>query len=335
MFAATVNLFAQKPIVLEFETHAIKNESNNEMKLCTYVNPGAAGANQIWNFSQIEATSNFTGYVKSSYHSVNSMLFPQVNTELNEFNNRFYFRIAENKIEQYGYSSLDNLVVTTFDKPFVKMKFPFTMGDNYQGTFSGTYKSGNSNSNISGTYEVIGDGYGRLILPGNFIVDNTLRVKTLKSYSHSISGVDQTVEIVAYRWYSDWHRYPLLVLTQVKSSANGSTSVSYQAAYNTNLSKPANTISSETKSDKLFDVYPNPTDQIININYFVAEDGFVTIELYDLAGKKAGTLFNQELKSGAYTLQPDLIHEGFVKGFYLIKVTINGLSDSQQVVLLK
>ena len=330
-----ISLHAQKAIVLEFEKQAIKSESNNVMQLCKYVDPGASGENITWNFSNIEATSEFTGYVKSSYHSSYSQLFPQANTDLEEFNNHFYFNVANNRIEQYGYSSLDNTIVTTFDKPFVKMIYPFTMGDSYYGTFSGNYKSGNLTGEISGNYEVTGDGYGTLILPGNYVVENTLRVKTLKTYSQIIPGVNQSYEIVTYRWYCEWYRYPLLVLTQIKSTANESTSLIYQAAYNNKATKPVENPTPDLASDKLFELYPNPTDQIVNINYVVPEDGNVKIEIYDISGIKIKTLLNQEMLAGSYTLQPNFINEGLIKGTYFVKVTINKESETQQVVLMK
>ena len=111
--------FAQKPISLNYETHAIKSEANNSMQLCKYVDPGTGGEHISWDFSNLEATNDFTGFVQSAYYSVNSALFPLANTELQEFTNQFYFKITENSIEQYGYSSKDNSVIIKFDKPFV------------------------------------------------------------------------------------------------------------------------------------------------------------------------------------------------------------------------
>ncbi|MBN2610505.1 MAG: T9SS type A sorting domain-containing protein [Bacteroidales bacterium] len=333
--ATSAFLFAQKPIVLEFEKHAIRNESNNVMKLCKYADPGARGANVTWDFSTLETTSDFTGYVQSSYHSSNTQLFPQANTELNEFNNRFYFRITEDRVEQYGYSSLNNQVVTTFDKPFVKMVYPFTMHDIYEGTFRGTYKYGNSTSDISGNYEILGDGYGKLILPGNFTVDNTLRVKTTKSYSYELSGVPQDVLITTYRWYCDWHRYPLLVLTSIKTSVNQNTSYVYQAAYNNKATKLAEKENPVISKDKMFDVFPNPASEFLNISFTLEEESMVTIELFDIKGRKTGTLSNEMMQPGSRKLQSDISREKYTDGTYYIKVSINGNSETQQVVLVK
>lgn len=335
MVFALVTLYAQKPVTLEFESHAIKNESDNNMQLCKYAEPGEGGENVIWDFSNLQSINDFTGFVKSSYQSVNSALFPRANTELNEFENRFYFRIAENCVEQLGYSSRDNVVVTSFDKPFVKMIYPFTMGDHFNGTFEGTYKMGTVSSKLAGSYEVTADGYGTLMLPDNFIVDNTLRVSTTKSYSYKVNGSDNLYEIVTYRWYSDWYRYPLLVLTKIKTSVNQSSSVSYQAAFNNQLSIPA--VSNEVKisAGKLFDVYPNPVNSVLNISCLVEIEGTVLISLYDLSGKLIKVLHNEEMSAGPQKFSFDLNESGISEGPYLLKANISGGIQTKQILIEK
>ena len=332
---AVMHMYAQYPVVLNFESHAIKSESNNNMELCKYVDPDDGGINKIWDYSGIESTNEFTGFVKSSYHSVNSRIFPRANTELDEFNNRFYYRIEDNRIEQVGYSSKDNLVVTQFDKPLVKMVYPFTMGDHFEGVFSGSYKMGNLSSVIEGNYEVLADGSGMLILPDNFVVENTLRVRAMKNYSYEISGSSHLFEIVTYRWYCEWHRYPLLVLTQIKSTVSESTSVAYQAAFNNKISIPANTIDGKVHADQLFEIYPNQTDKYISITYTVINEGRVWFSLFDLSGKEIKVLYDQDMAAGTYHLELNLLDIGMSEGGYLMKTDIAGRTQTQKVMLVK
>ncbi|MBN2212958.1 MAG: T9SS type A sorting domain-containing protein [Bacteroidales bacterium] len=330
---AAIQLQAQNIVILNFETHALKGESDNNMQLCKYVLPGDDGENIIWDFSGIEKTNAFTGFVKSSYHSVNSQIFPQANTELQEFNNRFYFRIADNRIEQVGYASKDNTVVTAFDKPFVKMVYPFTMGDHFEGIYGGLYKTGTQSSVIRGNYLVEADAYGTLILPENFIVANTLRVKTMKNYTYQINGSDHLFEITTYRWYCDWYRYPLLVLTRITSTVNNSTSVINQAAYNNQLSIPATTISKRILGDRLFEVYPNPTNRLLRICYSVKDGGRVSFVLYNLSGAEIKILYDEDMTEGTYHLESDLTDEGLSEGVYLLKADIAGHIQAQQIIL--
>ncbi len=331
---AAIQIHAQDPVVLRFEDHAIKSESNNNMKLCKFVDPEEGGVNRIWDFSAIETINEFTGYVRSSYHSVNSRIFPRANTELNEFNNRFYFRIEDNRIEQVGYSSQDNLVVTEFDTPFVKMIYPFTLGDHFEGKFSGSYKMGSQTSDIKGNYEVVADGSGTLILPDNYVVDNTLRVRTLKNYSYEMSGSGHLFEIVTYRWYCEWHRYPLLVLTQIKSTVNDHTGIAYQAAFNNELSRPAGEPDRTIRADYLFEVYPNPAEKLLNIIYTVEDESRVWFGLYDLSGKPLKVIYDQEMAAGTYHLELNLQDEGLNEGAYLLKTEIGGKTQTQKFMLV-
>ncbi len=332
---SVICLRAQEPVVLNFETHAIKGESDNNMQLCKYMAPGESGENIIWDFSGLEKTNEFTGFINSSYHSVNSQIFPQANIELKEFNNRFYFKTADNRVEQVGFASEDNHFVNIYDKPFIQMFYPFTMGDHFEGTYGGLYKTGTVTNAIKGNYEVVADAYGKLILPDNFIVDNVLRVKTIKNYTYVMIGFDHLYEIVTYRWYCDWYRYPLLVLIRIKSSINQSTSITYQAAFNNQLSLPAIKIDREISGEKLFEIYPNPTDNILTIRYQVKDNGRVCFILYDLSGAEVKVLYDENMTSGFYHLESELVDEGLSEGAYLLKANIAGCTQTNIITLIR
>jgi hypothetical protein len=70
----------------------------------------------------------------SAYTETNSFDIPEANTILEEFETKFYFRASNDKIEQFGSVSKNN-TITKYDKPFVKMVFPFNYGDTYSGNF--------------------------------------------------------------------------------------------------------------------------------------------------------------------------------------------------------
>lgn len=64
--------------------------------------------------------------------------------------------------------------------------------------------------------------------------------------------------------------------------------------------------------DKYFSIYPNPTDGIVNVNYFGIENANMTIEILDLTGKVVSsyvtssynyTLDLSQLSAGIYTMQ--------------------------------
>jgi autotransporter-associated beta strand protein len=50
-------------------------------------------------------------------------------------------------------------------------------------------------------------------------------------------------------------------------------------------------------------VYPNPSNNITNINYILPEEGNVELSIYNVLGEKVAVLLNQRQKSGKHTLQ--------------------------------
>jgi hypothetical protein len=267
--------------VLTYETHCLKAGSDNEMSYCAYQEPGDAGENKVWDYSGLEFEQVFTGFLRNSSESAIGQNFAGTNTELTEFSSRFFFNVSEDKIEQYGYSSLDGRIQTHYSTPFVKMKFPFTYGDAFSGSFTGTTVYFESEGlEINGLYAVEADAYGELILPGHVKYDNTLRVRTEKSYTHKLFNSEQEVSIVTYRWYNSLHRYPLLVLTEYTVTSNNNKSTNYQAAYNT---RAVNEISPVSEESVL--LYPNPTDEGLMLEFNAVAAGSINIRIIDSSGK--------------------------------------------------
>jgi len=69
-----------------------------------------------------------------------------------------------------------------------------------------------------------------------------------------------------------------------------------------------------------FDIYPNPADDNINYSYYLTEDSYVEIELFDIFGK---SLFKIEERkpSGSFSIPIDL--KELQTGVYFIKSKIN------------
>jgi hypothetical protein len=279
--------------VLSYNHHALKAGVNNPMSYCDYLEPGPGGNNRTWDFSDLHFNRLFTGYLKNSTMTQTGASFTQSNTELAEFDSRFYFRVDANRVEQYGYSSADGKIQIRYDIPFVKMKFPFCYGNSYSGTFSGTtYCSGTESGSITGTYSVEADAYGTLILPSNTVYESTLRIRTEKSYSSIINQQSQEVHIITYRWYNESHRYPLLVLTEYSVKSGENTTVNHQAAYNNNA---IHFISPVVEESAL--LYPNPTSSYLGLEFTVIAPGTIYFTISDMSGKVLRT-FSEDISTG-------------------------------------
>ncbi len=324
--------FAQ--VTLTYKNHALMADKINEMKITEYVAPGYGGENQIWDFSSLKAVRDFAGPLTATYTSENNALFPETNVELNEFGNRFYFKLNEESIEQYGLVSSNGNLVISYDQPFVKMKYPFTYGDYFSGNYSGKHQyKDNAATDITGTYSVEADGYGKLILPGDKMVDNTLRVKTVRKYSRNFSNTPGEIEVTTYRWYAQNIRFPLLVLTSIKSTTNGKSHVSHQAAYRENL--VATTEVTQELLAKNLEVYPNPFEDQFYMKYRIDNTSDVLIELYDNAGKKVKVLVDQRLGAGHYNYTFTNEDKTLSQGTYYLKYQVDGKSTVKTLIQTK
>lgn len=334
-FCLSVILYTQEPVTLKFSTHVIKNDNNNNMTLCKYADPGQAGEKMLWDYSGLVATKRFTGHVKNSTFTKNTTLFPDANTVLSEFSNNFYFNITDDRIEQIGYASNNNEIIIKFDKPIIKLAFPFTLGDILSGSFHGTYLSGSLEGKISGTYDVEADGYGQLILPNNVIVKNTLRVKTTKKYQLVLNNNPQDVICETYRWYGEFNRYPLLVLISLQSEYESSKPhISYYAAYNNKIVRADPLLESNTNNSG-FEFYPNPVLNEIKIKFILDKEGLADFEIYDNGGHFIKTLLHEKRDAGEYLMEFNTRELNLDRGTYYIKARINNEIVTKKFVILE
>jgi photosystem II stability/assembly factor-like uncharacterized protein len=79
--------------------------------------------------------------------------------------------------------------------------------------------------------------------------------------------------------------------------------------------------------------YPNPFNPVTVISYQLAVNSFVTVRLYDLLGREAAMLVNEEKSAGSYAVRWDATH--FASGVYLYRLRAGVFSDTKKLLLLK
>jgi hypothetical protein len=312
------------------KSHGFVADEVNKMKICSTVEPGNAGNNVVWDFSNLNIIEDFSGLVENVVYDQNYGKLLNTNVILKEYNSQFYFKNNDESLELYGIGSNGTLSVK-YTKPFVKMKYPFTYGSSYKGDFEGEYLQ--SNGKVTGTYEVTGDAYGKLILPGNKILKNVLRVKTEQIFKTNFENYSYDSKITAYRWYIKDYRFPVLVILQEEYIFNGSPSKSYKVAVNYDieqLSEP-NSISN-IKSDAKFSIFPNPATDLINISFNSISDTKVTIDIFNAAGEK---VFNtsKETKEGINIINLEASKINIPKGSYIVQLKYGDNTLNEKLIL--
>jgi predicted acyl esterase len=88
----------------------------------------------------------------------------------------------------------------------------------------------------------------------------------------------------------------------------------------------------------LFQNYPNPFNPSTSIKYQIAENGFVTLKVYDILGRETATLVNEFKKAGNYEthFSSDLVSgEKLSTGIYFYKLTQGNNTAVKKLMFIK
>lgn len=79
--------------------------------------------------------------------------------------------------------------------------------------------------------------------------------------------------------------------------------------------------------------YPNPFNPSTNIEFRIANFGFVELKIFDAIGREIAILVNEELKPGTY--ESDFNGNGFASGVYYYKLITKDYVETKKMVLIK
>jgi len=335
-------LFAQN--ILTYTNNSLVAGDSNSFREIQYSDPGNAGSNQVWDFS----LNQYTG--KSPLSTIETASLPKTagvgdyNLSLIDSGNDYFMNSSQNQLEEWGYINKDLKLTLKYSDPVVKMKYPFSFGEQFSDHFIGVALYNGVNSiDFFGDCIVAADAYGTLILPDQ-VLQNTLRVKSVKKGLQINMCGTTNINISKYLWYAPGYRYPVLSISIIENSYNnGTPEITKTAFTNTRQLTERSAIlgtNATVKTDGLkttgipevsVTLSPNPFSTILNYNYFLTAQLSASIELYDLNGKQTGWLVKSEVQSpGLHTGELNAMTYGLVPGAYFIRFTFD-----KQVVIRK
>lgn len=336
IFLLLTSVFAVKSqTVITYENHGIFPDTRNVMKLASYLSPGESGRNVIWDFSLLQLTGNFEGVSDYSENQNQSSVFNMANVAVEEFGNYFFFRVNEEGIEQYGFLSSDKQTMIIYNEPFIKIKYPFAFGDNFEGNYGGSISSGCSNGSIDGTYRIEADGLGTLLLPGNVTYDNALRIKETKAFKQRVNDSTTDTRIVTYRWYVNENRYPVLTLISKEMNyASGAKGNTTQAAFNPEMVlRPGSSLAANSSGPALgFEVFPNPSTDKFNISFNLPGAADVNLSVFHMNGSVIRQIAEARLQEGKHSYSFSAREWNLPRGAYLLRLNVDGLEITSKIV---
>ncbi|KAF0140528.1 MAG: peptidase S8/S53 subtilisin kexin sedolisin [Stygiobacter sp.] len=94
-----------------------------------------------------------------------------------------------------------------------------------------------------------------------------------------------------------------------------------------------NTVTTLPMEFKLEQNYPNPFNPTTSINFSVANDGIVNLEIFNMLGEKVATLLNEYKPAGKYSVNFDA--SKLASGIYLYRINTNQFVKTMKMSLIK
>ena len=79
--------------------------------------------------------------------------------------------------------------------------------------------------------------------------------------------------------------------------------------------------------------YPNPFNPETTIKFSLPKNSFVTLKIYDIAGREVAALVNQKLNSGTFEYKFDA--SKLTSGIYLYRISTKEFTETKRMMLLK
>jgi len=193
-----------------------------------------------------------------------------------------------------------------------------TYNTSFTDFFEATFTSGTNTVHRHGDVTVLADGYGTLILPtGTFT--NVLRVKIVEDYQDDVTGFPATeYDSEIFMWYKQGYHNYLLSITQFDTYV-------VTQRYGSYLDEAAG-INDNNDRNK-FTVYPNPANEILNLDLKDLSDKNILLEIFDIKGR---TIFEKCLNNDIHN---EVNISDIPEGIYMLKVSSENYNSTQKLII--
>jgi hypothetical protein len=338
VLSLSISGFSQ--IILTHSKHALIIGDVQVMHKADYVEPSAGGAGLIWNFSDLQFHGEEKNYMLDATTVEKYGALPSATVAITTSGDYHgMFRITATENDNVGHFGKDYFVI--FTQPQRRMIYPFTYGNHYRSSFSGygVYEN-NATTDITGDYSFEADAYGTLILPNN-VLTNVLRIKhTLSRYEFARCFFSETHQ-TRYLYYTEDQRYP--VFSNIETmwiSNNRDTTWHRSSAVNEfvrNLPADEPVVEKPMLTQRreyIHNVFPNPFNDELKVNFVLDEKTNVAVELYSLDGVKMRDICSKRpLEQGIYEFEYNT--SALPSGTYFVKFMFNDFAFVKQAVKIQ
>ena len=292
------------------------------------VSPGSAGANQTWNLSTMAGTTLAPTTVVTPSSTTYGSSFPNANMAWSTPSSGVsYFKTSSSAMQGYGIVS--GTVVMSYSNPEDYLHFPFNYNNTYSDPWATQFQNGGYTFYRSGTTTVTADGYGTLITPAGTYT-NVMRVHFVQVYKDSAYiGMPYVITYNndEYMWYKEGTHYQLATVYTMTSSAGGLYNGGSYATNGTGIEYMQELISS-------VNVFPNPTSDIVTIDFMLTENKEVHIQLFSPISQQVVVNQNTFGNQGVNAVQFDV--SNLSEGIYFARISFDGnIAAARSFVIIK
>lgn len=212
-------------------SHQVRVNDEVKKQQVEYAAVDSTGQGLVWDLSEVEFTK---WEPTATYTAEDSRKGAIIGTERST---RYYYESKPEALLLRGFEN--NLLKVEYDQPEVLLRMPLVYGDRYEGQFHGTSAYCEKVfSRTFGTYSVVVDGTGSMLLPSGDTLRHVSRVHNTKltsarffpevqrerrlktvvdSIKFPVDSIRQgiamdtlVIETNTYRWYAAGYRYPVL-----------------------------------------------------------------------------------------------------------------------------
>lgn len=300
-----------------------------------HVLPGAAGANQYWNFTGIVVQTTATA-VNSTYTTTsaapNYTAFPGTNIAQTDGSGAYSMWLY-NTSGAYLYGFTTPSLTVSYSNPETLYTIPFTYGFTSNDNFGGTFTISGYTAVRSGTVTTIGDGYGTLRMPHNQTYNNVLRIKLQQTTTDVISAINYTSTEVSdtYVFVSGTSKTALLSITD-KTTTTTFTSTTVQKDRTVDVNSISIVGMNEHKKEANFSIYPNPTNTAeVSLFYVITNSENYEVSVLNPVGQVVKSYSIGTQAPGMYNQIIKL--DGLAKGMYFIKLKGRENEGVQKIII--
>ena len=277
--------------------------------------PGPGGANQNWDFSDINATLSYTVNVVNPASTPFADVFTESTHAFHTTGSSEGYSYGEINSSEWLNDGVgfdpggDTESVIHYTNPVKLMQYPFSFNNTYTDSYFASYSLVEGMvTHHNGTITATADAWGSVTTPAG-TYNNTLRVKEERNFTDSI-WIDGVFVYTTSSTQTDYYWYTASSHSSVISisETGDGTSVTYRSE---TVGIEDNPLLSQVS------IYPNPAGNTLNIKLPEGDIENTEISVVNLTGQQMLQLEN----NGNHQLQADI--SGLAPGIYFLTIKSN------------